>query len=124
MSVYRERIIDHYRHPRNQGTMDDADISAELDSPTCGDVVRIDVRLAEGRVAEARFSGHGCVLAMAGASLLTEEIAGKTLPELEALSDADVRTMMGLELGAVREKCALLAYQTLQAGLARRKPGS
>jgi nitrogen fixation NifU-like protein len=124
MSVYRERIIDHYRHPRNQGALDNADISAELDSPTCGDVVRIDVRLEEGRVAEACFSGQGCVLAIAGASMLTEEIAGKTLVELEALSDADVREMMGLELGAVREKCALLAYHTLQAGLASRRSGS
>ena len=123
MSVYRERIIDHYRNPRNQGTLDDADISAELDNPTCGDVVRIDVRLKEGRVAKARFSGRGCVLAIAGASMLTEAITGKTLPELETLSDSDVRALMGLELGSVREKCALLAYHTLQAGLAARKPG-
>jgi nitrogen fixation NifU-like protein len=122
--VYRERIIDHYRHPRNEGTLDDADISAELDSPSCGDVIRIDVCLAEGRVAKARFSGQGCVLAVAGASMLTEEIAEKTLVELEALSDADVREMMGLELGAVREKCALLAYRALQEGLARRTSGS
>ena len=68
-------------------------------------------------MAEACFSGHGCVLAVAGASLLTEEIAGRTVEELMVLSDDDVREMMGVKLGAVREKCALLAYRTLQKGL-------
>ena len=72
--VYREHILDHYRHPRNQGVLDDADISSELDNPVCGDVVRLDIRLSDGRVSEARFSGRGCVISMASASMLTEKV--------------------------------------------------
>ena len=83
-NLYREHILDHYHHPRNQGTLEDADISCELDNPVCGDVVRLDVRLSDGRVSEVRFSGHGCVISIASASMLTEEILGKTVEELNA----------------------------------------
>jgi nitrogen fixation NifU-like protein len=116
--LYREHILDHYRRPRNQGTLDDADISCELDNPVCGDVVRLDVRLEDGRVSEARFSGHGCVISMASASMLTEEILGKTVDELEALQGEDVFRMLGITLGPVRAKCGLLPLQVLQEGLA------
>ena len=115
--LYREHILDHYRHPRNQGTLDDADFSSELDNPVCGDVVRLDVRVEGGRVSDARFSGHGCVVSMASASMLTEEIMGKTVEELEALQDEDVFKMLGVTLGPVRAKCALLSLRVLQEGL-------
>ena len=115
---YRERILDHYRHPRNQGTLGDADISSELDNPVCGDVVRIDVRLRDGRVSAARFSGRGCVISLAAASMLTEEIAGKTIGELKTLQDEDVFRMLGIALGPVRAKCGLLAQRALKRGLA------
>ncbi|RLC85890.1 MAG: SUF system NifU family Fe-S cluster assembly protein, partial [Chloroflexi bacterium] len=88
-NLYREHILDHYHHPRNKGTLENADISCELDNPVCGDVVRLDVRLEDGRVSEARFDGRGCVISMASASMLTEEIRGKTVEELKALRDED-----------------------------------
>ena len=116
---YREHILDHYRHPRNQGTLEDADISCEQDNPVCGDVVRLDVRLSEGRVSEVRFSGRGCVISMASASMLTEEILDKTVEELRALQDEDVFEMLGITLGPVRAKCGLLPLRVLQGGLAR-----
>jgi nitrogen fixation NifU-like protein len=115
--LYREHILDHYRHPRNQGTLADADVSYELDNPVCGDAIRLDVRLKDGRVSEAWFSGHGCVVSMASASMLTEEILGKTVEELEALQDADVFEMLGITLGPVRAQCALLSLRVLQEGL-------
>jgi nitrogen fixation NifU-like protein len=118
-NLYREHILDHYAKPRNQGTLDDADISCEWDNPMCGDVVRIDLRLENGRVSEARFSGQGCVISMASASMLTEEILGKTVEELKALQDEDVFNMLGITLGSVRAKCGLLPLQVLQKGLAR-----
>jgi nitrogen fixation NifU-like protein len=118
-SLYREHILDHYRHPRNQGTLEDADLSCEQDNPVCGDVVRLDVRLANGRVSDVRFSGRGCVISMASASMLTEEILGKTVEELRALQDEDVFSMLGITLGPVRAKCGLLPLRVLQAGLAR-----
>jgi nitrogen fixation NifU-like protein len=119
IKLYREHILDHYRHPRNQGTLDDADISCEMDNPVCGDAVRLDVRLKDGRVSEARFSGRGCVISMASASMLTEEILGKTVEELRALQDEDVFNMMGITLGPVRAKCGLLSLRVLQEGLSR-----
>jgi len=117
-NLYREHILDHYRHPRNQGMLDDADISCEQDNPVCGDVVRLDVRLKDGRVSEARFSGRGCVISLASASMLTEEILGKTVEELEALQDEDVFRMLGITLGPVRARCGLLPLRVLQCGLA------
>ncbi len=118
-NVYREHILDHYRHPRNQGGLDDADISSELDNPVCGDVLRLDVRLSDGRVSDARFSGRGCVISMASASMLTEKILNKTVDELRELTDEDVFTMMGIELGPVRAKCGLLSLRVLQEGMNR-----
>ena len=117
--LYREHILDHYRHPRNQGVLEDADISCELDNPVCGDVVRLDVRLADGRVSEARFSGRGCVISMASASMLTEEIMGKAVEELRTLEDEDVFEMLGITLGPVRAKCGVLPLRVLQEGMKR-----
>ena len=116
--LYREHILDHYRHPRNQGTLEGADISYELDNPVCGDVVRLDIRLQDGRVSQARFSGRGCVISMASASMLTEEIQGKTVAELNAIEDEDVFAMLGITLGPVRAKCGLLPLRVLHEGLA------
>jgi nitrogen fixation NifU-like protein len=118
-NLYREHILDHYANPRNQGTLDDSDISCEWDNPVCGDVVRIDLRLENGRVSEARFSGQGCVISMASASMLTEEILGKTVEELRALQAEDIFRLLGITLGSVRAKCGLLPLQVLQKGLAR-----
>ena len=116
-NVYREHILDHYRHPRNQGVLDDADISCELDNPVCGDVVRFDVRLSDGRVSEARFSGRGCVISMASASMLTEKVLDKTVEDLRELADEDVFEMMGITLGPVRAKCGLLPLRVVQEGM-------
>lgn len=118
-NLYREHILDHYGHPRNQGTLEDADISCEWDNPVCGDVVRLDIRLNDGRVSEARFSGQGCVISMASASMLTEEILGRTVEELKALQDKDVFRMLGVTLGPVRARCGLLPLRVLQEGVAR-----
>ena len=120
-TVYREQILDHYRHPRNEGILEDADISCELDNPVCGDQVRIDVRLRDGRVCESRFSGRGCVICMASASMLTEEVLGKSVEELALIADEDVFRMLGVTLGPVRAKCGLLPLRVLQEGLSRRR---
>ena len=117
-NLYRTHILDHYANPRNEGTLDDPDISCEWDNPVCGDVVRLDLRLKDGRVSEVRFSGQGCVISMASASMLTEEILGKTVEELKALQDEDVFRILGITLGPVRAKCGLLPLQVLHKGLA------
>lgn len=114
--LYREVILDHYQNPRNYGTLDPADISYEEDNPVCGDHIRLDLRLENGRVAEVRFSGHGCAISQASASMLTETIEGKTLEEIKSLSKEDIVDMLGIPLGPVRLKCALLSLKVLKAG--------
>jgi len=117
--LYREHILDHYGNPRNQGRLEGADISCEWDNPVCGDKVRIDLRFEDGRVSEVRFDGEGCVISMASASMLTEEVLGKTVEELRAMRDEDMFRMLGITLGPARAKCGLLPFQVLQKGLAQ-----
>jgi len=114
--LYREVILDHYQNPRNYGTLEPADISYEEDNPVCGDHIRLDLRLQDGRVTDVRFSGHGCAISQASASMLTEEIQGKTLDELKAFSKDDLLDLLGIPLGPVRIKCALLPLKVLKAG--------
>ncbi len=116
-SIYREQIIDLYESPLNYGEMDDPDFSYEEDNPLCGDVVRIDVRLdEENRVAEVLWSGEGCAISQASASLLTEEIKGKTLDEVKAFPKEELLELIGVPLSMARVKCALLSLKVLKAG--------
>ena len=115
--MYREVILDHYKNPRHHGTLNPHEFSFEDENPLCGDQLRIDVRLDENRrVKEAAFSGHGCAISQASASMLTETIIGKTLDEVKQLSKDDILEMLGIELGPVRLKCALLSLKVLKAG--------
>ena len=114
--LYREVILDHYQNPRNHGTLEPADISYEEDNPVCGDRIRLDLRLKDGRVSEVRFSGHGCAISQASASMLTEAIQDKTMDELKAFSKDDLLDLLGIPLGPVRMKCALLSLKVLKAG--------
>jgi nitrogen fixation NifU-like protein len=116
--LYREQIIDRYKHPQYRGTLDPHDYTYEDDNPLCGDRIRIDMRLGpDGRVAQAAFSGVGCAISQASADLLLEAVQGKTLDEVKALSKDDVLEMLGIELGPVRLKCALLSLKVLKAGV-------
>ncbi len=116
--LYREKILDHYGNPRNEGVMENADISHERENPICGDVVQLDIRVEDGRVTEARFSGQGCVISMASASMFTEEIKGKTISELKQLDDEDIFRMLGVELGPSRYHCGVLPLKVLQEAIA------
>ena len=113
----REHILDHYRNPRNQGTLEQPDITYEDTNPLCGDRVRVDVQVRDGRLATVRFSGSGCSISQAAASMLCEEIEGKSLDEVKQLGRQDMLDMLGIELGPVRLKCALLALKTVKAGV-------
>ncbi|MCB8943339.1 MAG: iron-sulfur cluster assembly scaffold protein [Ardenticatenaceae bacterium] len=116
-SYYREQIIDLYENPLNYGELATADFSYEEDNPLCGDVVRIDVKLDEnGRVAQVAWSGEGCAISQAAASLLTEEIKGKTLAEIKEFPKEKVLDLIGIPLSMARVKCALLSLKVLKAG--------
>lgn len=116
-SIYREQIIDLYENPMNFGSLEPNDFSYEEDNPLCGDVVRIDVRMSEdNRVAEVAWSGDGCAISQASASLLTEEIKGMTLEEIRAFPKERLLELIGVQLSMARVKCALLSLKVLKAG--------
>jgi nitrogen fixation NifU-like protein len=116
--LYRDQIIDRYKNPRYRGTLDPNDITYEDDNPLCGDRIRIDLRIDENhRVKEAAFSGRGCSISQASADLLIESILGKDLEEVKALTKEDILDMLGIELGPVRLKCALLSLKVVKAGV-------
>ena len=116
-SIYREQIIDLYENPLNFGRVDPADFVYEEDNPLCGDVIEISVRLDEdGRVVDVNWQGHGCAISLASASLLTEEVKGKTLDEVKAFSKEQLLELLGIQLSMTRVKCALLSLKVLKAG--------
>jgi len=116
--LYREQIIDRYQNPLFRGVLDPHDISFEDSNPLCGDEIRIDLRVDENdHVMEAVFSGHGCAISQASADLLMERIQGKSLDEAKTLTKEDILEMLGIELGPVRLKCALLSLKVLKAGV-------
>ncbi|MCJ7724242.1 MAG: SUF system NifU family Fe-S cluster assembly protein [Anaerolineales bacterium] len=116
--LYREQIIERYKNPQYRGRLNPHDIAFEDDNPVCGDHIGITIRIDEnGQVAEAAFDGHGCAISQASADLLIESIHGKTLDEVKALTKHDVLELLGIELGPVRLKCALLPLKALKAGV-------
>jgi nitrogen fixation NifU-like protein len=114
--LFRDHILDHYRHPRCHGTLEHPDASVEDANPLCGDTLRMDFRFADGRVAEVRFVGSGCSISQAAASLICEAIEGRPIDEVKALTRQDVLDLLGIDdLGPVRSKCAMLALKTAKA---------
>ena len=114
---YREIIIDRYQNPHFKGELDPHDITFEDSNPLCGDELRIDVRMnGEEKIEDARFSGRGCAISLASADLLLEYVQGKSIEEVRALSKDNVLDLLGIELGPVRLKCALLSLKVLKAG--------
>lgn len=116
--LYREVIIEHYKNPSHRGKLDPHDISFADNNPLCGDHIQIDLRVdKDGVVTEAVFDGHGCAISQASADLLMETIIGKPLGEVKQLNKQDILDMLGIDLGPVRLKCALLSLKVLKAGV-------
>ncbi len=116
--LYRELIIEHYKNPSFRGHLDPHDISFADDNPLCGDHLQIDLRIDQNsRVTDARFDGHGCAISQASADLLVESVVGKTLDEVKSLKKEHILDLLGIELGPVRLKCALLSLKVLKAGV-------
>jgi nitrogen fixation NifU-like protein len=116
--LYRENILEHYKHPHNHGTLEPADYSYEDDNPLCGDHIRIDVRVDENQqVKEVAFTGRGCAISQAAASMLTDDILGKNLAEVKEINKERILELLGIPLGPTRLKCALLSLKVLKAGV-------
>ena len=109
-----EYIIDHYKNPRNYGSLKEADISHEEGNPLCGDVIRFDIKIKNNKVDETRFTGKGCAISQAAASILTEEMKGKSLEEIKNISNEQILDLLPVKVSHLRIKCGLLASKALQ----------
>ena len=115
--VYKENIIDHFKNPRNYGEIIEAEIKhSELNS-ICGDMIRLFVKLEDGKISDVKFKGNGCAISMASTSMMTDVLKGKTLEEVKKLSQEDIFEMLGIKLGIVRMKCGLLCLNALTNGI-------
>jgi nitrogen fixation NifU-like protein len=132
--LYREIILDHYRNPRNRGSLEEPSISGEGDNPLCGDEVKLDLTIQGDRIAAVRFLGRGCSISQASSSMLTQAIIGLSLDEVESLFETfkgmmyssdqvdaeslgDLEALQGVRKFPVRVKCATLAWNVLQEAL-------
>jgi nitrogen fixation NifU-like protein len=116
--MYRQQILDHYKNPRNFGELEDATFTHVGENSSCGDTIQVDIRLADDgeTIERAAFSGDGCAISQAAASMLTERLPGTTLAELEAMDTDDVVEMLGVDISPMRIKCAVLAEKVAQDG--------
>ena len=116
--LYRELIIDHYKNPQYRGHLDTHQITFEDDNPLCGDHIHVEMQVNEdGVVTNAAFEGHGCAISQASADLLMETVIGMNVDEIKHLTKDTVLDILGIELGPVRLKCALLPLKVVKAGV-------
>lgn len=130
--LYREVIMDHYRRPRNKGTLDSPTVSIDLNNPLCGDEITLQMHIEDGTVKEARFSGQGCSISQASASMMTQQVRGKSVEEALAMAEkfkhmmhgdesagkslGDLLALHGVSKFPARVRCALLAWEALERG--------
>jgi len=130
-SLYQEVILQHYRSPRNKGELEDADVQIEMRNPVCGDEITLHLRVEEGTISDVRFSGQGCSISQASASMMTDRLRGRSVSEAERLGDrfkemmhgdkeaardkelGDLRALAGVAKFPVRIKCAMLIWDAL-----------
>jgi len=118
-SLYREAILEHNRHPHHQGHLAQPTTSVEVDNPLCGDRLSIDLALQDGTIADVAFTGRGCAISQASASILSDALVGMPVAEAAALTWRDVLDLLGVEVGPARLKCAVLGLRGLKMALAQ-----
>ncbi len=112
--AYNAHLLDHYHNPRNYGRLENPDLVAQETNPLCGDRIRLELQVREGRVVRVRFEGRGCAISLAAASILTEMLAGRPLDELEELGTEQMLAALGVPVKRTRLKCALLGLKVFR----------
>ena len=112
--LYKEYILDHYRNPRNFGHLEHADVTAEDLNPLCGDKIRVELKVDDGKIEDVRFSGKGCAISQASMSMLTESLRGRTLEDVAKMPKEEILENVGIGISPARMKCAMLGLKVLK----------
>jgi nitrogen fixation NifU-like protein len=115
--LYRDYILDHYKHPRNFGELEPRDLEAREHNPLCGDELGVHIRVRDGRIEDIRFQGHGCAISQAAASIASEELKGMPVERAGTLPADWVLELLGIPVSATRRKCALLNLKVVNAAV-------
>lgn len=133
-TLYRQVIMDHYKRPRNKGVLEDGNLTIDMNNPTCGDRIRLTMKIEDGKVTDAKFDGEGCSISMSSASMMTQVVIGKDIDTALKFSSAfsemiqgkeyddsldlgDIEALQGVSKFPARIKCATLAWKAMEKGL-------
>lgn len=117
MDLYAEEILEHYKHPLNKGLIQNPDFSAKDSNPLCGDELEMSFSVKNSVITDVKFSGQGCAISQAAASMLTEFVKGKSVDEVRKMDKKKIFELLAVDLGPVRVKCALLSLKVLKKAL-------
>ena len=117
MDLYAENILDHYRHPRAKQPLTTPTVKHEEVNLSCGDTIALELLITDGHITDVGWTGTGCAISQAAMSMLSEELVGKSLAEMDAYKKEDIMTLLSVPIGARRTKCALLSLHVLKNAL-------